>query len=755
LSAPLSAELLVAGSFIVGGGGCAVSQVRQRQRRGVGLLRRQQPPIQQQRSKPVLMPDSGQQQSPPPPPGWALSLFRKTRSPARLLSCRPHRHRQQNRCCPCRRAKRESAASFKAVRGYMGDRRSSQSKPQLAKQLVVRGLQMPGMRDEQLMQLCKQLTANPSLASLQLGWELLALGEFAPYLEGFLLRRTLRLSNRSSSSRERRRLKVASLQRQFAAACLRRLRRVLTVGARRGREMPPRRTAGSQADKAEQRRHRVPFRPQRTIFRTGVFGGSLEELVSLQRQRLAEGGGSSLFRDAIDWSLSEPDLPWVPAFLADEIQRLGGLSTEGIFRARRGHGRGEQGAHPAGALADACVAASLLKLWYRELPEPLIPQSVYSRALEAANSPDEAAALLKLLPPLNSCKANTISNVAPRTQAGGGPSAAVPPPVPRRPAVARATKMDAAGLAVVMAPSLLRCPSADPRVAFDCARREADFVRALLLHGAGANGTPVQDEPAEVSAAPVSAPECGDRIEGILAIKNDLPEIDEEEDSDPTTPAAELPSWFNGRRCFATDNFLAVFTISAGAAMRVQFNMQSIEAAEPQTVYLAPLRPADASSSPPLPPAPPPPAANATVLANPGSKDSEVEVEHNDEEAEAGEIADSEAAERRPEGISAQQQQQQQQQQQGVTYLGMSALTALFFNLPLGGLAVYFSIRSARICVELQTTGGCGDDQRSDLEAERLFAKARRYGKVAFALNLTGLLSTMLTVASVLMCCVP
>uniref|UniRef100_A0A1I8I3F5 Rho-GAP domain-containing protein n=1 Tax=Macrostomum lignano TaxID=282301 RepID=A0A1I8I3F5_9PLAT len=241
----------------------------------------------------------------------------------------------------------------------------------------------------------------------------------------------------------------------------------------------------------------------------------LEELVSLQRQRLAEGGGSSLFRDAIDWSLSEPDLPWVPAFLADEIQRLGGLSTEGIFRApgdtdavNRARTQLElwDPAGCRGQLADACVAASLLKL--RSTAE----------LWKLQNSPDEAAALLKLLPPLNRLVVDHLLLFL-RQFLGD-------------PAVARATKMDAAGLAVVMAPSLLRCPSADPRVAFDCARREADFVRALLLHGAGANGTPVQDEPTEVSAAPVSAPECGDRIEGILAIKNDLPEIDEEEDSD-------------------------------------------------------------------------------------------------------------------------------------------------------------------------------------------------------------------------------
>jgi len=50
---------------------------------------------------------------------------------------------------------------------------------------------------------------------------------------------------------------------------------------------------------------------------------------------------------------------------------------------------------------DPHVPASLLKLWYRELAEPLIPFSYYDRCVDAFASPDEACAIVRLLPELH------------------------------------------------------------------------------------------------------------------------------------------------------------------------------------------------------------------------------------------------------------------------------------------------------------------------------------------------------------------
>lgn len=46
---------------------------------------------------------------------------------------------------------------------------------------------------------------------------------------------------------------------------------------------------------------------------------------------------------------------------------------------------------------DAHVAAGLLKQWLRQLPEPLIPNSVYNRALLACENAAEAVRIVDLL----------------------------------------------------------------------------------------------------------------------------------------------------------------------------------------------------------------------------------------------------------------------------------------------------------------------------------------------------------------------
>lgn len=54
-----------------------------------------------------------------------------------------------------------------------------------------------------------------------------------------------------------------------------------------------------------------------------------------------------------------------------------------------------------GECGDAHVAAALLKLWYRELYEPLIPDSLYQAAINAHDDPHQAIALVNKLPDIN------------------------------------------------------------------------------------------------------------------------------------------------------------------------------------------------------------------------------------------------------------------------------------------------------------------------------------------------------------------
>lgn len=52
-------------------------------------------------------------------------------------------------------------------------------------------------------------------------------------------------------------------------------------------------------------------------------------------------------------------------------------------------------------ITDAHAPASLLKLWYRELYEPLIPDSMYAECVNHHADPGMAVALVQRLPELN------------------------------------------------------------------------------------------------------------------------------------------------------------------------------------------------------------------------------------------------------------------------------------------------------------------------------------------------------------------
>jgi len=68
----------------------------------------------------------------------------------------------------------EAVQSFKNVMSYMGDRKSSKPAIEHAKKLLRNIMFLPiGIRDELYMQICKQTTQNPRIASAIKGWELM------------------------------------------------------------------------------------------------------------------------------------------------------------------------------------------------------------------------------------------------------------------------------------------------------------------------------------------------------------------------------------------------------------------------------------------------------------------------------------------------------------------------------------------------------------------------------------------------------
>ena len=107
---------------------------------------------------------------------------------------------------------------------------------------------------------------------------------------------------------------------------------------------------------------------------------------------------------------SYPDakVPIILPFLADGIIALGGLQAEGIWRISGDNDtmselkvRIDRGYYNLEGIDDCHVPASLLKLWLRELEDPLIPESMYNECLESASDPEKVVATVKRLPTIN------------------------------------------------------------------------------------------------------------------------------------------------------------------------------------------------------------------------------------------------------------------------------------------------------------------------------------------------------------------
>ena len=135
------------------------------------------------------------------------------------------------------------------------------------------------------------------------------------------------------------------------------------------------------------------------------------------------------------------------------------------------------------ALEDAHLPASLLKLWYRELSEPLIPSVFYEQCILNCDIPETCIRLVNSLPDINravltylvrflqvsylallGCMTNRLLQIF------AAPENVV------------VTKMDVNNLSMVFAPNILRCDSEDAKVIFENARKEMLFIKILILN---------------------------------------------------------------------------------------------------------------------------------------------------------------------------------------------------------------------------------------------------------------------------------
>ncbi|XP_064888729.1 rho GTPase-activating protein 39 isoform X2 [Columba livia] len=393
-------------------------------------------------------------------------IFRRRISISNMLSWNGGSIKKPMLITSNRTIKKEACEMFKLVQSYMGDRQTRMDRNHVALVTVTKCWSMQGLRDELYIQLIRQTTDNTCYRSLAWGWELMAISlaffspspKFQSYLEGYIYRHLdsdenivqrikelVDLKNKKNSkSRKKRKQNTESEGlpiSTYARYCYRKLQKVAVTGGKKGLRKPT----------VEEITH-----ARNAIVTPSLFGSSLEEIM-LRQQDMYPGN----------------KLPWVQTQLSQQVLALGGEQTEGIFRIPGDIDevnalklQVDQWRMPS-SLSDPNVPASLLKLWYRELEEPVIPQQFYKECISNYENPDAAVAVVQLLPELNRLVLCYLIHFL---------------QIFAQPSNVGRTKMDVNNLAMVMAPNCLRCQSDDPRVIFENTRKEMSFLRMLIVH---------------------------------------------------------------------------------------------------------------------------------------------------------------------------------------------------------------------------------------------------------------------------------
>ncbi|OWR51390.1 hypothetical protein KGM_207563B, partial [Danaus plexippus plexippus] len=339
---------------------------------------------------------------------------------------------------------------FRLVQIYMGDRkaRPGMTLNSVAQDILHATFTNEKLRDELYVQLCRQTTENPLRDSLLRGWELLAVclafvppsPAFQPALTNYVNRH--RDPAFADCFPEVGKWPIHVQVSHYASVACKRLERIGFGGKRQ-----PRKPSTEDIDQA-----RIQ------IFRQSMFGNTLAEVMVLQKERFPH-----------------RQLPWVQVALSQQVLQLNGRETEGIFRVSADvdevnalKAKIDNWELPdASMLTDAHAPASLLKLWYRELYEPLIPDSLYSACVASGGDFPACERALQRLPPLNRLVLTYLISFLQQFTA---------------PEVVSQTKMDSANLAMVFAPNCLRCTSQDPRVILENARKEMTFLKTLITN---------------------------------------------------------------------------------------------------------------------------------------------------------------------------------------------------------------------------------------------------------------------------------
>jgi hypothetical protein len=166
--------------------------------------------------------------------------------------------------------------------------------------------------------------------------------------------------------------------------------------------------------------------------------------------------------------------PRILVFLVHSILRLNGCKSEGIFRVPGDADciinlrlRLEKNEYNDDGIHDPNVPAGLLKYWLRELGEPLIPELMYEDCIAHSDSAAHAQQVISSLPDINKRVAQFLIKFLQKVA---------------EPEHQKHTKMSAQNLAMVFAPSFLRCPSDNPTYILEYTKHEQMFLMHLILH---------------------------------------------------------------------------------------------------------------------------------------------------------------------------------------------------------------------------------------------------------------------------------
>lgn len=314
----------------------------------------------------------------------------------------------------------ESNSTSNTIQSNVPDR----IRDELAYELILKGCSHLALRDEIYIQLARQLTDNPSQEGVRLGLILMSIllsyfspsVKFSPFLIAFLETHPHRMAR---------------------DVCLPRLRRRLRQSWLTHCRKP------TDGDEVTIVRLSITKWPQYC----GVFGESLEHIMSLQ---------------TCSPYLRTLRLPWILTTLSKKLLETGGAETEGIFRCAADHDLiaqlrleidcvdfrkitdAKQVHSLLSNVQDPHVIAGLLKLFFRQLTEPVFPTQVYELCLQS--SQDGYASCRIFNEHLSNLHKDVVAYLIRLLQHMSKNDNVIH------------TKMDTSNLSMVWAPNLLRAP---------------------------------------------------------------------------------------------------------------------------------------------------------------------------------------------------------------------------------------------------------------------------------------------------------